>query len=328
MIHVDGPPGAGVAQLARRLADDLHYRVEQRKPTGDPLDVLLRRELTAGPHAVIAHGYVSLHAYARALNSTRYRQPLGRWELRLLDRAAACQGSVLVYATSRPEELAALADPKEQRDEFTRALCARGEQLLAGFAEAVEGSALPRVVIDGPRLSEDGYQRVLSWIRDEIQRARPDVLHHQHYRASGRTHRPVAALVGERYPEHGVDIRDQPGARAFLRATGSSWTLHRALTAAGLDEAYLCNAYRSGDEVADLFALRTELEAVDPGAVVALGTVAGRALRRLRIAHTEVPHPAHQRRFNAGAFGAYVKRLTRAVANPPEWPPIHLIPEL
>jgi hypothetical protein len=328
MIHVDGPPGAGVAQLARRLADDLHFRLEVSRPTGDDLALLLRREATLGDHVVQAYGYHTVHACAKAFQNRTYREPLARWELRLLDRAAATQGGLLIYASSRPEELEALADPREKRDEFTRTLCQKRDGLLSGYAEALEWSTLPRVVLDGPRLTEDDYRRTLDWVRGELHRRQAELRHLHHYRSSGRVQRPTAALVGERYPEQGLDVRDQPGARAFLRATGSSWTLHRALSAAGLDDAYICNAYRSGDEVADLFALRQELEAVDPRAIVALGGAAGRALRRLRIPHTEVEHPAHQRKFNASAFGAYVKRLAAAVSDPPEWPPLHLLAEL
>lgn len=328
MIHVDGPPGSGAARLADRLAADLHFRAEHLKPEGLPLEELLRRELTTSPQAVVAHGYLSLHAFAYALRSAKYRAPLGSWELRLLDRAALCQGAVQVYCSARPAELAALADPREKRDEFTVAVCRDGDRLLEGFEDALRGCRLPLLRLDGPRLQEDGYQKLLAWVRTELLRQRAAVLHHQEHRSSGSTSQPLAALVGDRYPEQGHDLRDQPGARAFLRATGSSWTLHRALHAAGLDDAYLCNWHRTGDEVADLFHLRRELETVHPQAIVALGTAAGRALRKLKIPHTEVTHPAHQRRFNAGAFGAYVKRLTVAVSDPPEWPPVHLLTEI
>jgi hypothetical protein len=328
LIHVDGPPGAGVGRLAQRLADDLHFGVDQRKP--QPLDLaqLLRRELTCGPHVVVAHGPVSLHAYAYAVNSHKYRAPLGTWELHLLDRAALASGAVLIYAAARLEEVAQLADPKEARDEFTQRLGRAADRLLEGFEQALATTRLPLVRVDGPRLQEDGYQKLVAWVRAELLRQRQDVFHHAEHRSSGNCQRPTLALVGDRYPELGHDLRDQPGARAFLRAAGSSWTLHRALTAAGVDDAYLCNWHRSGDEVADLFHLRRELERVDPQHVVALGQAAGRALRKLKIPHPELPHPAHQRRFNAGAFGAYVKRLTRACEDVPEWPPVHLLTDV
>ena len=328
MIHVEGPPGSGAVALARRLSTDLHFRLETGKPLGLPLPALVTQELTASPWAVRSHGYHTLHACARALASSRYRAPLERWELRLLDRAAAASGAVLIYCDARPAEVAALADPKEQRDAFTQHLCRQHERLLAGYREALAWSSLPRMVVDGPRLTEEGYHRLLAWVRGELHLQRPAVLHYDRYRSSGPYRTPTAALVGDRYPEHGHDLRDQPGARALLRGTGSCWTLHRALAAADLEDAYLTNCHKTGDEVHDLFTLRQELEAVDPRAVVALGTAAGRALRRLRIPHTELTHPSHQRRFNAGAFGAYVKRLTRAVAEVPEWPPVHLLTDL
>lgn len=328
MIHVDGPPGSGVVALARRLATDLHYRVETVRPVGHPLPVLLTQELTASPWSVVTHGYHTLHACARAVASTRYRTPLEPWELRLLDRAALSQGALLIYCSARPEEVAVLADPKEQRDDFTRLLCRHHDRLLSGYAEALAWTRLPHLVLDGPRLTEDGYGHLLNWVRAELTLQRPAVLHYDRYRSSGPHRQPTAALVGDRYPELGLDHRDQPGARALVRATGSCWTLHRALSAAGLEDAYLTNWHKTGDEVHDLFTLRQELETVDPQHVVALGTAAGRALRKLRIPHTELTHPSHQRRFNAGAFGAYVKRLTRAVSDPPEWPPVHLLADL
>ena len=327
MIHVEGPPGSGAVALARRLATDLHLRLETPAPKGEALTDLLQRELTGG-HAVQVHGYLSLHAFARALASNRYREPLARWELLLLDRAALAGGCCRILATARPEEVASLADPKEKRDEFTRALCSHHERLLAGFQEAQEWSRVPTLRVDGPRLTEDGYRNLLAWVRAELHRQRPDVLHHQAHRSSGDVHRPTVALVGDRYPEGGCDLRDQPGARAFLRATGSSWTLHRALASGGLCDAYVTNCYKSGDEVGDLYTLRHELEQVDPQAVVALGTAAGRALRRLRIPHTELNHPSHQRRFNAGGFAGYVKRLLQAVSEAPQWPPVHLLTDL
>lgn len=328
MIHVDGPPGAGVGLLAQRLAADLHFRVESPKPHALDLPALLRRELTESPQAVVTFGPASLHAFAYALNSHRYRLPLGTWERQLLDRAALTSGSVLIYCGTRRDDVLELADPKQGRDEFTQKVCRAADRLLQGFEEALAETRLPLVRVDGPRLLEDGYQKLLDWIRAELLRQRATVLHHQEHRSSGSCERPLLALVGDRYPEQGRDLRDQPGARAFLRAEGSSWTLHRALCVAGLPDAYLCNWYRSGDEVADLFYLRQELDRVHPEHVVALGTAAGRALRKLKIPHTELNHPSHQRRFNAGAFGAYVKRLTRAASEPPEWPPVHLLAEL
>ena len=328
MIHVDGPPGSGVVALARRLATDLHYRLENLRPLPKALPELVTAELTASPWSVVTHGYHTLHACARAISSGRYRTALERWELRLLDRAALAQGAVLIYCGARPDEVAALADPKEQRDDFTRLLCKHTDRLLTGYAEALQWSTLPRVVIDGPRLTEEAYGNLLSWVRGELHLQRPAVLHYDRYRSSGQYRTPTAALVGDRYPELGLDVRDQPGARALVRGQGSCWTLHRALAAAELDDAYLTNWVKTGDEVHDLFTLRQELEEVNPRHVVALGTAAGRALRRLRIPHTEITHPSHQRRFNAGAFGAYVKRLTRAVDVVPEWPPVHLLAEL
>lgn len=328
MIHVDGPPGSGAVALARRLATDLHYRLEVEKPLGHQLPTLVSRELTASPWAVVTYGYHTLHACARAVSSSRYRAPLERWELRLLDRAALSQGALLIYCSARAEEVAALADPKEQRDNFTQLLCKHHDRLLAGYQEALSWTNLPRVTVDGPRLTEDGYSNLLAWIRGELALQRPAVLHYDRYRSSGQYRTPTAALVGDRYPELGLDHRDQPGARALLRGTGSCWTLHRALSAAELEDAYLTNWLKTGDEVHDLFTLRQELEAVDPRHVVALGTAAGRALRRLRIPHTELTHPSHQRRFNAGAFGAYVKRLTRAASSAPDWPPVHLLADL
>lgn len=328
MIHLDGPPGSGASHLAARLAADLHFRVEKRAPKGEKLDALLRAELTASPQAVVLHGYRTVHACARALNSRAYRAPLDGWELALLDRAALAQGAVQIYCAARREEVETLADPKSQRDDFTRTLCAQAERLLAAYDEELATCRLPLVRLDGPRLQEADYQKLLAWLRAELWRQRPTVLHHQEHRSSGPVYQPPVALVGDRYPEGGHDLRDQPGARAFLRASGASWTLHRALTAAGLTDAYLCNWHRTGDEVADLCQLRLELETVHPQAVVALGGAAGRALRKLKIPHTELPHPAHQRRFNAGGFGYYVKQLALAATEAPTWPPVHLLADV
>lgn len=326
-VHVEGPPGAGAGVLARRLATDLHLRVDTPAPRGEALPELLTRELTGGDRVQV-HGYVTLHAFARALASHKYREPLHRWELQLLDRAALSGGGCRLLVTARPEEVAILADPREKRDDFTRAVCAHHERLLDGLREAQEWSAVPTLTLDGPRLTEEGYRQALAWVRAELWRQQDDVLHLRAHRASGTVHRPAVALVGDRYPEGGHDLRDQPGARAFVRATGSSWTLHRALSAAGIPDAYVTNWHKTGDEVADLWTLRRELERVDPETVVALGTAAGRALRRVKIPHTELTHPSHQRRFNAGAFGGYVKRLTLAVTEPPQWPPVHLLTDV
>ena len=326
-VHVEGPPGAGAGVLARRLASDLHLRVESPVPRGEALADLVTRELTGGD-VVQVHGYVTLHGFARALASNKYREPLQKWEVQLLDRAALSGGCCRLFVTARPEEVAILADPREKRDDFTRALCSHHERLLAGLEEAQQWSSIPTLRVDGPRLSEEGYRQVLAWIRAELLRQQEAIQHHRRHRSSGTVTRPLAALVGDRYPEGGHDLRDQPGARAFVRATGSSWTLHRALSAAGLSEAYVTNWHKTGDEVADLWTLRHELEHVDPQTIIALGTAAGRALRRIKVPHTELTHPSHQKRFNAGAFGGYVKRLTVAVSEPPQWPPVHLLTDV
>lgn len=326
-VHVEGPPGAGAGVLARRLATDLHLRIEAPAPKGEALADLLTRELTGGD-LVQVHGYLSLHAFTRALASNKYREPLQRWELHLLDRAAMSGGCCRILATARPEEVAGLADPKQKRDDFTRAVCSHHERLLAGLKEAQQWSSLPTYEIDGPRLSEEGYRLLLDWVRSELLRQQPTVLHHQAHRSSGNAQSPLLALVGDRYPEDGNDLRDQPGARAFLRAGGSSWTLHRALTTAELQDAYLTNWYKSGDEVQDLWTLRQELEKVDPQHIVALGTAAGRALRKIKVPHTEMASPYHKKRYNAGAFAGYVKRLTAATTETPQWPPLHLLTAL
>lgn len=345
MIYLDAPPGAGALRLAHDLARDLHLRTEDRlrdlhQGTDAErealrqrleLDDLLRHDLTAPPLAVILGGPATVHAYAQGLLPHAWRRPLEPWEFHLLDRPAAAHGAVRVHLTAAPSELAELAHEKEQRPELVRTLAARGLEVLRGLDQAVQWSALPTYHVDGPRLTEEGYQRLLAWLRSTLLRQRPRAEHLARYRASGEWPRPAVALVGDGYPETaqgGADLRELPGARAFLRATGSSWTLHKALTAAGLQRAYLTNVRATGDELPDLFLLRQELEETDPGRVVALGERAGRALRRLKIPHTEVPHPAHHRRFNASAFGGYVKRLAVAASEPPAWPPVHLLTDL
>ena len=328
MIHVEGPPSSGATMLGKRLAADLHFRYEQQVPKGESLQELLTREMTTSPQTVVVHGYQTLHACARAIASSKYRQPLERWETRLLDRAALSQSAILIYTTAKPEEIAALADPKEKRDDFTRLICSNHQRLIDGYTQAVSWSTLPRQTVDGPRLLDDQYKKLLDWIRRELQRQQATMLHHQQHHSSGRIDRPVLAIVGDRYPEQGNDTRDQPGARAYLRATGASWTLHKALHAAELEDAYICNWYRSGDEVADLFTLRREMETINPEHIIALGTAAGRALRKLRIPHTEIGAPSHQKKYNAGAFSCLIKRMKEAASSAPAWPPVHLLTDL
>lgn len=326
MIVVSGCPGSGAADLAARLAARLHFTLWPAPDPAQPVPTfaeLLRRVVSASPATVWTGGPADLHAGA----AFGFGLPLEPWQRSLLERALQARPTLLLacrFAPSIPAEMLMtrrrLREPKSPL-EPTAAERDRGARYVAEYEAYLAGSLLERLPVDAERLRDAHLDRLVEQVAEALAAQRPAYLHALRYRAAGAWPAPELVLVGEGFPEGPMNLA--PGALPFIRPTGASATLHRALAALGVRRAYLTNVCKTGDEFRDHLLLAEELQLTRGEAVVALGATAGRALRRIRAVHTEITHPSAQARFHPQSFGAWLKRLARA-AERPEWPEAHL----
>lgn len=131
-----------------------------------------------------------------------------------------------------------------------------------------------------------------------------------HYHGAGVAHEPDLMVVGEKPNPY----RPADDARrvAFVSHQGCSLFLHAALAAAELGGVYLTNAHKFEKRRANLVALENEIMLVKPGRILAMGTVAARALADIGATFEQTYHPQYWKRFKNKDFGELVGLLRPA----------------
>lgn len=130
------------------------------------------------------------------------------------------------------------------------------------------------------------------------------------YHGAGMYHEPDLMVVGDRPNPY---VPADAGRRvAFVSGQGCSLFLHAGLAAAGLGGVYLTNAHKFEKNRANLAALEVEVTRVNPGRILAMGSVAARALADIGAKFDHTFHPQYWKRFKNKDFGDLVETLRPA----------------
>lgn len=330
MIIVSGCPGSGAHDLAARLSDRMGFQLWQSFKNGDAdadFSILMRRILTASPYTIWPGGPADLYAQA----SAGFGFKLSRWQQSMMERALQSRPTIIVDCAFDgklfAEHLVTIRrrrDAKSQVNPTPRELeC--GDMYVDGYNEWMSNSILERRQVDWHSSSDNTIGDIQEDIASDLYGQRRAYQHHIKFYSTGEYRKPELVIVGEGLPEGPMNQR--PADLPFCRPSGASEVLSKVMVQLGIRRAYLTNVCKTGDEFTDQRLLADELHIVDGAIIIAIGETAGRTLRRIRAAHSEIPHPSRQASQRAQHYDSWLSRM-RAAIPVPLWPEIHLAQKL
>lgn len=310
MIILEGCDGTGKTTLAKKLIKDLGLTYFKKSvPEGDPFQDYLKTIGEAEPTYIFDRLYLGERVYPQVKPN---RTPMALTKKQLLERLLNAKGAILLLCHGT-------------NDQILETFLSRGEDFIT-FDEAKKVNSLYRVeytqamvyhkiAINPKELTEQTYQDLLTYLKAKLEKSQELHKRSLKFLNNGYSyHDEKVVLVGDK-PSLKT-LFDEQHRYAFSGYEGSSLFLAECLgETSNPYRYYITNACKFGGQLTDkdISLLAEELSdfKFPPSRLVAMGTEASTALKKLGIKHEYTFHPQYWKRFKSKHRTEFVDFLNR-----------------